>query len=108
MSAEDAAELERLRSEAAALEDRAEALRATLDETRLRAAGAAAEREQLQAQRAGLLAEREAMRSQVRLVTAALAPSYANSLQAPICNSRGCAGCRLLCPSDFCSPARHV
>ena len=66
MSAEDAAELERLRGEAVALEERAEALRATLEETRLQAAGAAAERERLQSQRAGLLAEREAMRAQVR------------------------------------------
>ena len=57
--------MERLRREAASLEDRAEQLRGTLEATRSEAAGAAAERERLQLQRASLLAEHEAMRTQV-------------------------------------------
>ena len=62
---EDAAELERLRGEAAALEERAEQLRRTLEATRSEVAGAAEEREQLRLQRASLLAEHKAMQAQV-------------------------------------------
>jgi chromosome segregation ATPase len=79
MSAEDTAELERLRREVAALEERAEQLRGTLEATRSEAAGAAAEREQLQLQRSSLLAEHKAMQAQV-LASNGGSASFVNAL----------------------------